>query len=136
MTEMREAFAVFAPVPRRPEGDRVRLGPHPARRPAVRPGRRDIAAALAARGWMVVTGAGPGIMQAAMEGAGREHSIGVAIRLPFEQGANPVIAGDEKYVSDEVLLHPQADAGQGERGRSSACPAGSARSTRRSSCSP
>ena len=48
---------------------------------------------------MVVTGAGPGIMQAAMEGAGREHSIGVAIRLPFEQGANPVIAGDEKYVA-------------------------------------
>ena len=48
---------------------------------------------------MVVTGAGPGIMQAAMEGAGRAHSIGVAIRLPFEQGANPVIAGDEKYVS-------------------------------------
>ena len=34
-----------------------------------------------------------------MEGAGRAHSIGVAIRLPFEQGANPVIAGDEKYVS-------------------------------------
>ena len=48
---------------------------------------------------MVVTGAGPGIMQAAMEGAGREHSIGVAIRLPFEQGANPVIAGDDKYVT-------------------------------------
>ena len=34
-----------------------------------------------------------------MEGAGREHSIGVAIRLPFEQGANPVIAGDDKYVA-------------------------------------
>jgi uncharacterized protein (TIGR00730 family) len=47
----------------------------------------------------VVTGAGPGIMQAGMEGAGRERSIGVSIRLPFEQGANPVIAGDEKYVS-------------------------------------
>ena len=34
-----------------------------------------------------------------MEGAGRENSIGVSIRLPFEQGANPIIAGDEKYVS-------------------------------------
>ena len=48
---------------------------------------------------MVVTGAGPGIMEAGMEGAGRERSIGVSIRLPFEQSANPVIAGDEKYVS-------------------------------------
>jgi uncharacterized protein (TIGR00730 family) len=38
-------------------------------------------------------------MQAGMEGAGREKSIGVSIRLPFEQGANPVIAGDVKYVS-------------------------------------
>jgi uncharacterized protein (TIGR00730 family) len=60
---------------------------------------REVATNLAAQGWMVVTGAGPGIMQAAMEGAGRDKSIGVSIRLPFEQGANPVIAGDLKYVS-------------------------------------
>jgi uncharacterized protein (TIGR00730 family) len=60
---------------------------------------RDVATKLAGEGWMVVTGAGPGIMQAAMEGAGRDQSIGVSIRLPFEQGANPVIAGDVKYVS-------------------------------------
>jgi uncharacterized protein (TIGR00730 family) len=60
---------------------------------------RDVAQHLAAQGWMVITGAGPGIMQAGMEGAGRENSIGVSIRLPFEQGANSVIAGDEKFVS-------------------------------------
>jgi uncharacterized protein (TIGR00730 family) len=60
---------------------------------------RNVAALLAEQGWMVITGAGPGIMQAGMEGAGRENSIGVSIRLPFEQGANPVIAGDSKYVS-------------------------------------
>jgi len=60
---------------------------------------REVAQRLAEAGWMVVTGAGPGIMHAAMEGAGRARSIGVSIRLPFEQGANPVIAGDEKYVS-------------------------------------
>jgi len=60
---------------------------------------RDVAHHLAEEGWMVITGAGPGIMQAGMEGAGREHSIGVSIRLPFEQGANPIIAGDSKYVS-------------------------------------
>ena len=48
---------------------------------------------------MIVTGAGPGIMAAGMEGAGREQSIGVSIRLPWEQEANSVIAGDEKYVA-------------------------------------
>ncbi len=48
---------------------------------------------------MAVTGAGPGIMQAGMEGAGRENSIGVSIRLPFESGANSIIAGDDKHVS-------------------------------------
>jgi len=57
------------------------------------------AKALAAHDFMVVTGAGPGIMEAGMVGAGREKSIGVSIRLPFETGANSIIAGDEKYVS-------------------------------------
>lgn len=57
------------------------------------------ASALADAGFMVLTGAGPGIMEAGMVGAGRERSIGVSIRLPFEQGANSVIAGDSKYVS-------------------------------------
>ncbi len=57
------------------------------------------AKALAEHHFMVVTGAGPGIMEAGMVGAGRENSIGVSIRLPFETGANSVIAGDDKYVS-------------------------------------
>jgi len=57
------------------------------------------AKALADHHFMVVTGAGPGIMEAGMVGAGRENSIGVSIRLPFESGANSVIAGDDKYVS-------------------------------------
>ena len=47
---------------------------------------------------MVVTGAGPGIMAAGLEGAGREHSFGINIRLPFEQGASPHIAEDPKLV--------------------------------------
>ena len=57
------------------------------------------AKAVADAGFMVVTGAGPGIMEAGMLGAGRENSIGVSIRLPFETAANSVIAGDDKYVS-------------------------------------
>ena len=59
---------------------------------------RDLAATLAKSDWMVVTGAGPGIMAAGLEGAGREHAFGVNIRLPHEEGANPFIAQDPKLV--------------------------------------
>jgi uncharacterized protein (TIGR00730 family) len=54
---------------------------------------------IAAAGWMVITGAGPGIMQAGHEGAGPEKSFGVNIRLPWEQSANPVIERDQKLVT-------------------------------------
>ena len=47
---------------------------------------------------MVVTGAGPGIMAAGLEGAGRDRSFGVNIRLPHEEGANAFIAQDPKLV--------------------------------------
>jgi uncharacterized protein (TIGR00730 family) len=50
-------------------------------------------------GWMTITGAGDGIMGAAQEGAGRDHSFGVNIRLPFEQQANEIIAGDAKLIN-------------------------------------
>ncbi len=53
---------------------------------------RDFAALMAARGWGVVTGAGPGIMAAGNEGAGLDHSYGVSIRLPFETSGNPYLA--------------------------------------------
>lgn len=98
IAEMSDAFAMFAPYRDRPKvtifGSARTLATDPLYVQA-----RDVANELAAAGWMVITGAGPGIMQAAMEGAGRQDSIGVSIKLPFEQGANPIIAGDSKYVS-------------------------------------
>ncbi|HSH94315.1 MAG TPA: LOG family protein [Roseimicrobium sp.] len=54
---------------------------------------------MAKAGWMVITGAGPGIMQAGHEGAGPEMSFGANIRLPWEQSANPVIAQDKKLIT-------------------------------------
>lgn len=54
---------------------------------------------MAGAGWMVMTGAGDGIMGAAQEGAGKERSFGLNIKLPFEQGANPTITGDPKLMS-------------------------------------
>src|SRR5215469_9018296 len=50
-------------------------------------------------GFMVITGAGGGIMHAGHEGAGLENSFGANIRLPWEQGANPVIKEDKKLVT-------------------------------------
>ena len=58
---------------------------------------KRVAAALAAMGCDVVTGGGPGLMQAANEGAAsvgapeRDRSIGIRIDLPFEQDANPFV---------------------------------------------
>jgi uncharacterized protein (TIGR00730 family) len=59
---------------------------------------REFSRKIADAGFMVITGAGPGIMRACQEGAGRERSFGVNIRLPFENTANDVIRGDPKLV--------------------------------------
>jgi uncharacterized protein (TIGR00730 family) len=98
LAEMHEAFEMFAPhrgIPKVTIFGSARTRDSEALYGAA----RDVARHLADAGWMVVTGAGPGIMQAAMEGAGRDQSIGVSIRLPFETSANPIIAGDPKHVS-------------------------------------
>jgi uncharacterized protein (TIGR00730 family) len=60
---------------------------------------RDFGAAMADTDWMVITGAGPGIMEAGIEGAGAERAFGVNIVLPFESEAAPVIAGDPKLIN-------------------------------------
>lgn len=59
---------------------------------------RDFSHEMATRGWMVITGAGPGIMAAGHEGAGASASFGVGIKLPIEQSANGFIAGDPKLI--------------------------------------
>jgi len=53
------------------------------------------AADMASRGWGVITGAGPGIMEAGNKGAGTDASYGVNIRLPFEAAANPYISPEK-----------------------------------------
>src|SRR5712691_5148193 len=59
----------------------------------------DFARAMVSHDYMVITGGGEGIMGAAQRGAGREHSFGLNIRLPFEQQANEVIEGDPKLIN-------------------------------------
>ena len=98
LAEMRDAYRVFEPYK---DQRKVTIFGSARIRPdePVYDLTRQLAAQLAERGWMTVTGAGPGIMEAGMEGAGVEQSIGVSIRLPFEAGANSIIAGDAKHVS-------------------------------------
>ena len=98
IAEMREAFAMFAPFSERKKVT-IFGSARTTKNDPVYKQTQAVAAKLASDGWMVVTGAGPGIMEAGMSGAGREMSIGVSIRLPFETSANEVIAGDEKYVA-------------------------------------
>ena len=60
---------------------------------------RNFAAAIAERDWMVITGAGPGIMEAGIEGAGSENAFGVSIKLPFESTTSGFIADDPKLIN-------------------------------------
>lgn len=66
---------------------------------------RQLGKDLAAAGYMVITGAGPGIMQAVNEGAGPEHSFGVNIRLPFEQKPNPVLEGNPRLITYKYFFN-------------------------------
>src|SRR3954453_12625863 len=59
----------------------------------------DFGKKMADAGWMVITGAGGGIMAAGHGGAGAEPSFGLAIRLPFEQATNTHIANDPKLIN-------------------------------------
>jgi len=98
LKEMRYAFKVFAPYRNQRKVSvfgSARTGPgHPDYEHARRFGEE-----VASRGWMVVTGAGPGTMAAANEGAGTAQSFGVNIRLPFEAEPNPFIADDPKLIN-------------------------------------
>jgi uncharacterized protein (TIGR00730 family) len=97
LRELRYAFKVFTPFRRRRKvtvfGSARTQPDEPAYLQAVNFGR-----VMAEAGWLVVTGAASGIMEAGHRGAGRESSMGLNIMLPFEQSANPVIAGDAKLV--------------------------------------
>ena len=98
LRELRYAFKVFAPYRRERKvtifGSARTKPENPCYATAETFGRR-----MAEEGWMVVTGAGGGIMEAGLRGAGRAMSMGLNILLPFEQQANPIIAGDPKLVS-------------------------------------
>ena len=98
LRELRYAFRLFAPYAHKRKVTMfgsARVGADQREyQQAVEFGRKIVGA-----GFMVITGAGPGIMQAGHEGAGPENSFGANIRLPWEQTANPIIREDKKLIS-------------------------------------
>ncbi len=98
LKELRYAFDVFAPYQAIRKcsifgSARITAG-DPAYESA-----KQLGASMADRDWMVMTGAGPGIMAAGLEGAGAENSFGINIVLPFEASANEFIADDPKLIN-------------------------------------
>ncbi len=96
--EMTTAFRMFAPYAHVPKVT-VFGSARTHRTDPLYAQARELAGRLADAGWMVVTGAGPGIMAAATEGAGAARSFGVTIRLPFEEEANELLEGSDRVVS-------------------------------------
>jgi uncharacterized protein (TIGR00730 family) len=60
---------------------------------------------LADKGYMIITGGGPGIMQAGNEGAGSENSFAVNIRLPFEQKPNPIMYRNPRTITYKYFFN-------------------------------
>lgn len=98
MKELRYAFKVFYPYRHVRKVALFGSARTPRQSPAYHQAR-EFARLIVQAGWMVITGASAGIMNAGNEGAGRANSFGVNIRLPFEQMANPVIADDHKLIN-------------------------------------
>lgn len=98
MKELRYAFKVFNPYRHIRKVAIFGSARIPKKSPAYQQAR-EFARLIVKQKWMVITGAASGIMNAGNEGATRENSFGVNIRLPFEQEANPAIEGDPKLVN-------------------------------------
>jgi len=95
--ELRYGFSIFKPYRNRRKvtifGSARTPKTHPEYKQAF-----EFAQKMAQAGYMAITGAGPGIMQAGNHGAGKNNSFGINIRLPFEQAANEFISKDPLFV--------------------------------------
>lgn len=115
MQELRHAFSIFAPYRHMRKVSIFGSTRVPQDDPYYHLAR-SVAQHLAGAGFMVITGAGPGIMQAGHEGAGRERSFGVNIRLPSVQNPNSFIRNDPKlmdfhfFFTRKLMFVKEADA--------------------------
>lgn len=104
LKEMRFTAKVFGPYRRVRKVSVFGSARTPVDSPAYRMAR-ELGQRLAEQGCMVITGGGPGIMQAVNEGAGPENSFGINIRLPFEQKPNPIVAGNPRHINYKYFFN-------------------------------
>jgi uncharacterized protein (TIGR00730 family) len=115
LAEMSEAFRTFRPYRDRKKVTMFGSARTDENEPLYRLAK-TFASIMSENGWMVITGAGPGIMSAGIEGAGAENALGVNIRLPFEQQPNVFLAHDPKLVqmkyffTRKLMLIKESDA--------------------------
>lgn len=104
LKEMRYTAKVFGPYRKRLKvtvfGSARTLPDTPLYDMALRFARR-----LVENGFMVITGGGPGIMEAANKGAGHENSFGVTIKLPFEQVTNEIMASNPRMIQYKYFFN-------------------------------
>lgn len=96
--ELRRAFTVFEPYRQQRKVTIFGSARTPREAPAYQQAE-TLGRKMVEQGWFVVTGAATGIMEAGHRGAGRNHSMGLNIMLPFEQESNEIIRGDAKLVT-------------------------------------
>jgi uncharacterized protein (TIGR00730 family) len=97
LRELRYGFRVFGPYRNR---RKVTIFGSARTRPSEMDYKqaRAFARKMVQRGFMVITGAGPGIMQAGNQGAGPENSFGINIRLPYEQSTNAYVDKGDRFI--------------------------------------
>ena len=98
LTDMQAAFKVFHPYRHTRKIAIFGSSRLPAESAAFQMAK-EFAKAVVDRGYLVMTGAGGGIMEAGNLGATAAHSFGLNIDLPFEQSTNPHIADDPKLIN-------------------------------------
>jgi len=97
LRELRYGFHIFQPYRERRKVTIFGSARTPATHPEYKQTKR-FAQLMAKEKFMIITGAGPGVMKAGNEGAGKNNSFGVNIRLPYEQAANEFIAEDSLFI--------------------------------------
>lgn len=104
MKEMRYTNKVFSPYRHRKKVTIFGSARNPPTDPIYKK-CVDFSHKLAEKGYMIITGGGPGIMEAGNRGAGSDNSFAVNIRLPFEQAPNEIMLANKRLITYKYFFN-------------------------------